>query len=63
LLTALAFKTSRELMPNQITVVTGAARFIGFHVAQRILQSGQPVLGLARRRGAFSTSETIGPKS
>jgi UDP-glucuronate 4-epimerase len=33
-------------MSNQPTLVTGAAGFIGFHVAQRILHSGQTVLGL-----------------
>jgi NAD(P)-dependent dehydrogenase (short-subunit alcohol dehydrogenase family) len=33
-------------MSNQIALVTGAAGFVGFHVARRILQSGQPIRGL-----------------
>lgn len=33
-------------MSNQPVLVTGAAGFIGFHVAQRLLHSGQTVLGL-----------------
>jgi UDP-glucuronate 4-epimerase len=33
-------------MPDRATLVTGAAGFIGFHVAQRLLQSGRRVVGL-----------------
>jgi UDP-glucuronate 4-epimerase len=33
-------------MQNQEVLVTGAAGFIGFHVAQRLLQAGRPVVGL-----------------
>jgi UDP-glucuronate 4-epimerase len=33
-------------MSAQATLVTGAAGFIGFHVAQRLLQSGRRVVGL-----------------
>jgi UDP-glucuronate 4-epimerase len=33
-------------MPDQAILVTGAAGFIGFHVAQRLLQSGLRVVGL-----------------
>jgi UDP-glucuronate 4-epimerase len=33
-------------MPDQAILVTGAAGFIGFHVAQRLLQSGRRVVGL-----------------
>jgi UDP-glucuronate 4-epimerase len=33
-------------MPDRTTLVTGAAGFIGFHVAQRLLQSGRRVVGL-----------------
>ncbi|MDB5610975.1 MAG: UDP-glucuronate 5-epimerase [Bradyrhizobium sp.] len=33
-------------MSDRATLVTGAAGFIGFHVAQRLLQSGQQVVGL-----------------
>jgi UDP-glucuronate 4-epimerase len=33
-------------MQDQATLVTGAAGFIGFHVAQRLLQSGRRVVGL-----------------
>jgi UDP-glucuronate 4-epimerase len=31
---------------NRAVLVTGAAGFIGFHVAQRLLDAGQPVIGL-----------------
>ncbi|MEH2506001.1 UDP-glucuronate 4-epimerase [Bradyrhizobium sp. AZCC 1578] len=34
------------MMPDQAILVTGAAGFIGFHVAQRLLQSGHRVVGL-----------------
>ena len=34
------------MMPNQAILVTGAAGFIGFHVAQRLLQSGHRVVGV-----------------
>jgi UDP-glucuronate 4-epimerase len=33
-------------MPNKIVLVTGAAGFIGFHVAQRLLSEGWDVVGL-----------------
>ena len=33
-------------MPDRAILVTGAAGFIGFHVAQRLLQSGRRVVGL-----------------
>ena len=33
-------------MPDQAILVTGAAGFIGFHVAQRLLQSGHRVVGI-----------------
>jgi UDP-glucuronate 4-epimerase len=33
-------------MPDQAILVTGAAGFIGFHVAQRLLQSGHRVVGV-----------------
>lgn len=33
-------------MPEQTILVTGAAGFIGFHVAQRLLQAGHRVVGL-----------------
>ncbi len=34
------------MMPDQAILITGAAGFIGFHVAQRLLQSGHRVVGL-----------------
>lgn len=34
------------MMPDQPILVTGAAGFIGFHVAQRLLRSGHRVVGL-----------------
>src|SRR5437870_2149621 len=34
------------MMPDQAILVTGAAGFIGFHVAQRLLQSGYRVVGV-----------------
>ena len=34
------------MMPDQAILVTGAAGFIGFHVAQRLLQSGHRVVGV-----------------
>ena len=34
------------IMPDQAILVTGAAGFIGFHVAQRLLQSGHRVVGV-----------------
>jgi UDP-glucuronate 4-epimerase len=33
-------------MPNKMVLVTGAAGFIGFHVAQRLLSEGSSVVGL-----------------
>jgi UDP-glucuronate 4-epimerase len=33
-------------MPNNTILITGAAGFIGFHVAQRLLSSGREVVGL-----------------
>ena len=33
-------------MTDKPTLVTGAAGFIGFHVAQRLLQSGKKVIGV-----------------
>jgi UDP-glucuronate 4-epimerase len=37
---------SGETMTQQAILVTGAAGFIGFHVAQRLLSSGRQVVGL-----------------
>ena len=34
------------MMSDQAILVTGAAGFIGFHVAQRLLQSGHRVVGV-----------------
>jgi len=34
------------MMSDQAILVTGAAGFIGFHVAQRLLQSGHRVIGV-----------------
>jgi UDP-glucuronate 4-epimerase len=34
------------MMPDQAILVTGAAGFIGFHVAQRLLQAGHRVVGV-----------------
>ena len=33
-------------MKNDAVLVTGAAGFIGFHVAQRLLGSGRSVVGI-----------------
>ena len=33
-------------MPTQAVLVTGAAGFIGFHVAQRLLAQGREVVGV-----------------
>jgi UDP-glucuronate 4-epimerase len=33
-------------MPDQPILVTGAAGFIGFHVARRLLAEGRAVVGL-----------------
>ena len=33
-------------MPDNTALVTGAAGFIGFHVAQQLLRIGRPVVGL-----------------
>ena len=33
-------------MPTQAVLVTGAAGFIGFHVAQRLLADGREVVGV-----------------
>jgi UDP-glucuronate 4-epimerase len=33
-------------MSDQAILVTGAAGFIGFHVAQRLLEAGRRVVGL-----------------
>src|SRR4051812_43012602 len=32
-------------IPNDLTLITGAAGFIGYHVAQRLLHDGYSVLG------------------
>ncbi|MBC3627375.1 NAD-dependent epimerase/dehydratase family protein, partial [Klebsiella sp. Kpp] len=34
------------ILPDQPILVTGAAGFIGLHVAKRLLQSGHRVVGL-----------------
>ena len=33
-------------MPNNTILITGAAGFIGFHVAQRLLSDGREVVGV-----------------
>ena len=40
-------------MPDQAILVTGAAGFIGFHVAQRLLQSGHRVVGIDNLNGYY----------
>src|SRR6202035_8240 len=35
-----------KAMKNETVLITGAAGFIGFHVAQRLLSSGRKVVGL-----------------
>jgi UDP-glucuronate 4-epimerase len=40
-------------MPDQATLVTGAAGFIGFHVVQRLLQSGHRVVGIDNLNGYY----------
>ena len=40
-------------MPDQAILVTGAAGFIGFHVAQRLLQSGHRVVGVDNLNGYY----------
>jgi UDP-glucuronate 4-epimerase len=41
------------IMPDQAILVTGAAGFIGFHVAQRLLQSGHRVVGIDNLNGYY----------
>src|SRR5688572_23454194 len=41
------------IMPDQATLVTGAAGFIGFHVVQRLLQSGHRVVGIDNLNGYY----------
>jgi len=36
-----------RMMPDQAILLTGAAGFIGFHAARRLLQSGHRVVGVA----------------
>src|SRR5439155_16849986 len=38
------------------TLVTGAAGFIGFHVARRLLARGEPVIGLDNVNDYYSTA-------
>ena len=40
-------------MPDQPILVTGAAGFIGFHVAQKLLQSGHRVVGVDNLNGYY----------
>ena len=40
-------------MPDQAILVTGAAGFIGFHVTQRLLQSGHRVVGIDNLNGYY----------
>jgi UDP-glucuronate 4-epimerase len=42
-------------MPDRAILVTGAAGFIGFHVAQRLLQSGRRVVGLDNLNTYYDT--------
>ena len=41
------------IMPDQAILVTGAAGFIGFHVVQRLLQSGHRVVGIDNLNGYY----------
>ena len=41
------------MMPDQPILVTGAAGFIGFHVAQKLLQSGHRVVGVDNLNGYY----------
>src|SRR6202000_3465376 len=43
---ALTRRPSEVTMSDQTILVTGAAGFIGFHVARQLLAEGRPVIGL-----------------
>jgi UDP-glucuronate 4-epimerase len=43
-------------MPDDAILVTGAAGFIGFHVARRLLESGQSVVGLDNLNAYYDPS-------
>ena len=51
----------RDMMSDQTILVTGAAGFIGFHVARRLLAEGRVVVGLDNLNSYYDPGAEAGP--